>query len=100
MVLNKGDHIEVTGNRCPKGQEFAMKELTDPERVLTTTVKGKNSRNLISVKSNFSVKKAELPALVHQLSGLTFDTPVKIGQTLIVGLGKNKVSIIATSDSE
>ena len=30
--------ITVTGNRCPKGEEYAKAELTNPVRTLTTSV--------------------------------------------------------------
>lgn len=30
--------ISVTGNTCKKGAEYAVKEVTDPTRIVTTTV--------------------------------------------------------------
>ena len=88
----------ISGNLCPKGQEFAVKELTDPERILTTTVKVKNRRELLSVRSDLPVKKAELPELVRQLRSFEAERPVRIGQVLLRNMGKNSVSILATSN--
>ena len=34
--------ISVTGNTCKKGAEYAVKEVTDPTRIVTTTVRVKN----------------------------------------------------------
>ena len=31
--------LAVQGNRCPKGEEYARNEVTDPRRVLTSTVR-------------------------------------------------------------
>ena len=31
--------LEVTGNRCPRGAKYGKKELTNPTRMLTSTVK-------------------------------------------------------------
>jgi CxxC motif-containing protein len=99
-TVAEGTEIKVSGNLCTKGQEFAQKELTDPERVLTTTVRVRNRRELLSVRSDRPVKKAELSELVQKLKSFEVDLPIQIGQVLISGMGLNKVSIIATSDGD
>ena len=33
------DRISVTGNTCPRGDEYARKECTAPERTVTGTVR-------------------------------------------------------------
>ena len=44
--------ISVTGNTCKKGAEYAVKEVTDPTRIVTTTVRVKNgSMPVVSVKT-------------------------------------------------
>ena len=35
--LKEGSVTDVTGNGCPRGAEYAARECTCPERVLTTT---------------------------------------------------------------
>ena len=39
--------ISVTGNTCKKGAEYAVKEVTDPTRIVTTTVRVKNGSCLL-----------------------------------------------------
>ena len=47
--------ISVTGNTCKKGAEYAVKEVTDPTRIVTTTVRVKNgSMPVVSVKTECS----------------------------------------------
>lgn len=99
-AVSKGANIKVSGNLCPKGQEFAVKELRDPERLLTTTVKVRNRRELLSVRSDGPVKKAELFALVQELQSFEADLPIRLGQVLMCGLGLNQVSIIATREMD
>ena len=36
------DGFKVTGNTCPRGEKYAIAELTHPTRTLTTTVKVAN----------------------------------------------------------
>ena len=38
-VTEEGQGIHVTGNRCPRGIDFATTELTHPMRTISSTVK-------------------------------------------------------------
>ena len=42
VEMNGKEIISVTGNTCKKGAEYAVKEVTDPTRIVTTTVRVKN----------------------------------------------------------
>ena len=37
VEMNGKEIISVTGNTCKKGAEYAVKEVTDPTRIVTTT---------------------------------------------------------------
>ena len=50
--------ISVTGNTCKKGAEYAVKEVTNPTRIVTTTVRVKNgSMPVVSVKTAQDIPK-------------------------------------------
>jgi CxxC motif-containing protein len=96
-VQETGGEIRVENNRCHRGTEFAAKELGDPERTLTSTMRVNNGiLPLVSIRSENPVKKAELKDLVKYFDGITVDAPVSSGQRLFSNIGKNKVNIIAT----
>ena len=38
VTLENGKFVSVTGNSCPRGARYAETEVTDPRRMLTTTV--------------------------------------------------------------
>jgi CxxC motif-containing protein len=96
-VEREGGALRVANKGCSRGEEFARKELNDPERTLTSTVKVLNGEfPLVSVRSDRPVKKAELLSLIQDLDTLTVEAPVNGGQALISGLGINKVTILAT----
>ena len=87
----------VRGNLCPRGEAFAKAEMTDPERTLTTTVRVVGGdQPLASVRTLTPVKKNELFALMKTLNGIALKAPVQVGQTVLNGFGKNKVTVIAT----
>jgi CxxC motif-containing protein len=96
---NDNAQIAVKNNGCPRGIAFAVKEMTNPERTLTSTVKVKNGAlPLVSVRSDRPVQKAELKNLVKQLDRLIIDAPVSGGQLLVPAMGANRVNIIATRE--
>ena len=39
VKMEEGKVISVTGNTCPRGDAYARKEVTDPTRIVTTTVR-------------------------------------------------------------
>ena len=39
VSMEQGQVIRVTGNTCKRGDIYARKEVTDPTRIVTTTVK-------------------------------------------------------------
>lgn len=58
VEMNGKEIISVTGNTCKKGAEYAVKEVTDPTRIVTTTVRVKNgSMPVVSVKTAQDIPK-------------------------------------------
>jgi CxxC motif-containing protein len=89
--------IKVENNLCPRGVDFAIKEITDPERILTSTIKVVNGElSLVSVRSDRMVKKEELRGIIQYLDTQKIKAPVISGQIILSKIGKNKVNIIAT----
>jgi CxxC motif-containing protein len=100
-ITEDGTNLQIENNRCPRGIDFVQKELSDPERTLTSTVRVLNGMlPLVSVRSDRQVKKAELKGLIRQLDVLTVSAPVKSGQVIVRELGRNRVTIIATRNVE
>lgn len=52
------DGFKVTGNTCPRGEKYAIAELTHPTRTLTTTVKVANREGVyLPVKTSAPISK-------------------------------------------
>jgi CxxC motif-containing protein len=100
-VTQDTNTIVVENNRCPRGILFARKEVTDPERILTSTIRVTNGvLPLVSVRSDAPVKKGELKNLMKQLDSVTVEAPVTSGQVVFPSVGENHVTIIATRGIE
>ncbi len=87
----------VTGNACPRGEKYGIKELTDPTRVLTTTImlkKGKLKR--LPVKTDIPIPKGKVLACMKELVSLEVEAPVKAGDILIKDISGTGANIIST----
>lgn len=89
--------LKVSGNQCFRGEIYAIEEITNPTRMLTTTVKlNHGSINRLPVKTVQPVPKPLLYQCMQQLNQLEVDAPVKGGQVLVKNLLNTGVDVIAT----
>jgi len=96
---NQGNVIKVVGNSCKQGEKFALDELKNPVRVLTTTVLTKHKfRRLLPVKTNKPINKKLLRQGMFVLAKVRAKLPVKIGNVIVSNLLDAEVNVIATRD--
>ena len=93
--------ISVTGNTCKKGAEYAVKEVTDPTRIVTTTVRVKNgSMPVVSVKTAQDIPKEKIMDVMECINQITVEAPVHIGDVLLSDVAATGVDIVATKNVE
>jgi CxxC motif-containing protein len=89
----------VSGNRCKVGLEYAEKEISDPVRTLTTTVKVKNGHlPLVSVRTSKPIPKNIIFDAMNLLAKLEVEAPIKIGESIVQNILNTGVNIIATKN--
>ena len=72
--------LQVSGNTCPKGAEYAIAECTNPVRTVTSTVRVNNRKDtMVSVKTAAPVPKGKMMEVMAALRSITVSAPVKIG---------------------
>lgn len=100
-VERRGDEVEVTGNRCEKGPEFAREEIIDPKRNLATSlpIRGKYFKTL-SVRLSDRVSRRLITDLVREIAGIRVRPPVQRGQVLLANVLDTGVDVIATRTVE
>ena len=100
VEMNGKEIISVTGNTCKKGAEYAVKEVTDPTRIVTTTVRVKNGNMpVVSVKTAQDIPKGKIFECVKALKGITVKAPVHIGDVILKDVAGTGVDIIATKNA-
>lgn len=94
--------ITVTGNTCPRGEEYARTEWLDPRRVVTTTVRvtgGKAGEEaMVSVKTREPIPKDKIQDCIRVLASVTLKAPVHIGDVVLDNVVGTGVDVVATKD--
>lgn len=101
-VLMKGNTVEkVTGNTCKRGDVYARNEVTNPMRIVTSTIKVIGGRgDVVSVKTKEDIPKGKIFECVRALKGVEVNAPVHIGDIIITNVANTGVDIVATKNVE
>lgn len=98
MEIEKNkDEYTVTGNKCPRGKEYGVKELTNPTRVVTTTVKVKGGvLNRLPVKTKGSIPKGKIFECMKVIDDIEVQVPISTGDVVIKDILNTGVDLVAT----
>ncbi len=101
VELDGGEIASVTGYTCKRGDVYARKEVTNPTRIVTSTVKvAGGTADMVSVKTRDDVPKGKIFECVQALKGVTIQAPVHIGDVVVANVAGTGVDIIATKGVE
>ena len=97
LHVDENNNYEVTGATCEKGVAYGKIELTDPRRVLTSTVKINGAALArCSVKTSAPIPKGMLFEVMAELNGAELESPVKIGDVVIKNVCSTGADVVAT----
>lgn len=89
----------VTGNTCPKGDAYARKEVTNPTRIVTSTVRVKGgTAAMVNVKTASDIPKDKIFACITAIRDIEVAAPVKIGDVILSDAAGTGVDIIAAKN--
>lgn len=95
-----GDGVKVTGNTCPRGEKYAVAEVTHPTRTLTTTVKVGNREDMyLPVKTASPISKGKLFEAMEVLSAISVNAPIHIGDVVCRAVC-GEADVVATGNVE
>lgn len=100
VEMDEDKIVSVTGNTCPRGDAYARKEVTNPTRIVTSTVKVEGSCvEMVSVKTKEDIPKDKIFDCVRALKGLTVKAPVRIGDVILADAAGTGVDVVATRNA-
>lgn len=101
VKMEGADVVSVSGNTCRRGEIYARKEVTNPTRIVTSTVKVKNGQaDMVSVKTREDVPKGRIFACVEALKDVQAEAPVHIGDVIAANVAGTGVDVVATKNVE
>ena len=88
---------EISGYTCKRGLEYAQKELTRPERTVTSTVRVSGGMaKVTSVRTATDIPKDAVFAVMEAINGIVAPAPIAIGDVLCADIAGTGVALIAT----
>lgn len=97
VEMDGGQVVSVSGNTCKRGDDYARKELTDPRRIVTSTVPvAGGNLPVVSVKTASDIPKEKIRECLCALKGVTLTAPVQIGDVIVENVADTGVDVIAT----
>ena len=101
VKLEGNEVVSVTGNTCPRGEEYARKECTNPERILTSTVKINGAvHRVLPVITDREIPLGKLFEAMEAIRKVEVDAPVKEGDILIENILGTGANVIASRSME
>ena len=94
-----GDGFETRGNQCVRGREYAISEMTNPKRSITSTVKTifKEVPRL-PVRTDVEIELKDIFPIMKELNTVKLDHAIHSGEIVVSNILGTGANIIATSD--
>ena len=101
VEMEDGKVLSVAGNTCPRGESYARKEVTNPTRIVTTTVRVDGGKvPMINVKTEQDIPKDKIFECIAALRGVTMKAPIHIGDIILENVADTGVNIVAAGNVE
>lgn len=94
------ENLQVTGNQCRIGAVYGVEEVTDPRRLLTTSIKVSNLEGttfkVLSVKTTNPVPKDMIFPCLQAIKSFSYVGNVSVGDVVLEDLLGLGISVVAT----
>ena len=96
VVTKTDDGYKVEGNTCKRGEKYGVEELTNPKRVITTTVRLENSYlNLLPVKTKESISKDMMFEIMRELDTIKVSAPISVGDVIVKNILDTGIDVVS-----
>lgn len=96
-IVDESRLVSSRGHRCPRGRAWIEREITSPERSVTTSVAVRGGDlPLASVRTSSPVPLSLVADIMSELKKITVDAPVVIGDVIAHHPAGSSVDVIAT----
>lgn len=97
--LKIDDQMNVTGNFCIRGKNYALEELSAPKRNISSSIRVSNREyTLVSVKTNRPIPKELIFKVMEEINKVQVLAPTKIGDVVIENVLNTGSDIVITKE--
>ena len=97
VTLEEGKEPVVAGYTCKRGEAYGKKEVTDPTRTVTSSVRVTGGEiAMASVKTRTDIPKNKIFDVMAEIRAVTIPAPVALGQVILPDAAHTGVAVIAT----
>lgn len=102
MVTVENDKaVKTEGNKCPKGEKYAVREIENPVRILTSTVLTYGlSLKMVPVRTDRPIPKSMIAEAMKIVKSVRIDNPVQTGDVIVENFLNLNINLIATRSIE
>ncbi len=98
-VSRDGETFVVSEQGCKRGEQYARQEMTDPRRMVATTVQIKNSAHpLLPVYTAAPFPKAKIRPLLDELIKIKLTPPIGMGKVVMKNALGTGIDVVASRD--
>lgn len=91
--------VRVSGQKCPRGEVYAISETENPVRIFTSTVLAQGlSLKMLPVRTDKAIPKAKIKDAMAEIRKIRQDKDVRIGDIVAQNFLCLGVNLIATRD--
>jgi len=97
VVEEKNGEYIVTGNSCKNGIKYGIEEMTDPRRVLPTTIVIRGALHpRLPVATSDAIPKGKIFDAMAVINQVVVDAPVHLGDVIVKDLLGTGIDVVAT----
>ena len=102
LTVTMGENeIKVEGNTCPRGEAYAKKEVTNPTRIVTSTVRVEGGTiERVSVKTASDIPEGSIFECMKEIHAAKVKAPVHIGDVILADCAGTGVAVVAGKNVE
>lgn len=87
----------VKGNSCKRGEGYAITEITNPVRILTSTVRLRDAcLKRLPVRTDKPIPKELIFACMKEINSVEVDSPIALGDVIIENILSTGANVISS----
>ena len=99
--IENGRVVKVAGNECPKGEKYAISEVENPARIVTSAILGQGLElKMIPVRTDRSIPKSRIFEAMNEIKKIKVQKPLSAGNVIVKNFLGLDVNLISTRKAE